>query len=265
MPFPHTPRESYDKNPIEEVICQVRFPAILEISARPPADFQNLVRQDYPMFEGGRPGTGIPGVPPEISKFMENLPGTNPPVPEYRFSTPGKDKTIAFSQEFLAFTSTTYDRWENFREGFRSAEATFKEIYGPAFYSRIGLRYQDVVDRGELGLETYPWGKLFNPEFAGFLGTDSIGEAVEETRTQVLLRVSEGAGLVRIQHGFAKSASDDHIVYSIDADFFTNDRTEIDHGGQRLDIFNRCAGYFFRWAISDTLRHALGPTDLVGG
>ena len=266
MSFPLTRRQSYSKNPIQEVICQVRFPTILEISAKPPADFQNLVRQNYPLFEERRPGLSgaTKGMPDEIAKLLESLPLTNPTVPEYKFSTADKDKTIAFSQDFLAFTSMTYDRWENFLAGFQYAEAAFKETYGPAFYSRVGLRYQDVVDRGELGLEACTWGQLFNPEFTGILGADSIGEAVEETRTEALIRLSGGSGVVRIQHGFAKRTSDDYIVYSIDADFFTSDRTEIDHVGQTLDIFNRCAGDFFRWAISDTLRDALGPTDLVG-
>ena len=264
MPFPHTPRQSYSKNPIREVICQVRFPTILEISVKPPATFQNLVRHNYPMFEDGRPDLdAIQGLPDEIAKLVEGLPPTKPTVPEYRFSTVDQDQAIAFSQDFLAFTSVTYDKWENFSAGFQYAEAAFKETYDPAFYSRVGLRYQDVVDRAELGLEEYTWGKLFNPEFAGFLGSDSIGEAVEETRTKVLIRLSGVPGVVRIQHGFAKRTSDDHTVYSIDADFFTTDRTEIDHVGQTLDIFNRCAGDFFRWAISDTLRDALGPTDLV--
>ena len=265
MPFPHTSRESYSKTPIQAVICQVRFPTILEISAKPPADFQNLVRQNYPLFEERRPGLSdaTKGVPDEIAKLLESLPITSPTVPEYRFSTADKDKTIAFSQDFLAFTSMTYDRWENFAAEFQYAEAAFKETYGPAFYSRVGLRYQDIVDRGLLGLEACTWGKLFNPEFTGFLGADSIGEAVEETRAQALIRLSRGSGFVRIQHGFAKRTSDNHIVYSIDADFFASDRTEIDHARQTLDIFNRCAGDFFRWAISDTLRDALGPSDLA--
>ena len=266
MPFPQTKRQAYKKNPIQEVICQVRFPTILDISANPPAGFQNLVRQNYPLFEQGRSGPmGIPkGVPEEISKLVESLTPTTLAAPEYRFSTADKDRTIAFSQDFLAFTSNKYDRWENFLAGFQFAEAAFKETYGPAFYSRVGLRYIDVVDRGELGLDAYNWGELFNPEFAGLLGANSIGEAVEEARAQVLLRLGEGSNLVRINHGFAKRASDGYIVYSIDADFFTSNRTEIDHVGETLNIFNRCAGHFFRWAISDKLRDALEPTDIVG-
>ena len=265
MPFPHKNRQSYRKNPIQQVICQVRFPTILEISAKPPATFQNLVRQNYPLFEEGRPNPmgAIKGVPDEIAKLLESFTPTNLAPPEYKFSTTDKDKTIVLNQDFLAFTSSKYDRWENFLAGFQVAEAVFKETYGPAFYSRVGLRYVDVVDRGELGLDACTWGKLFNPEFAGLLGTKSIGEAVEETRSQVLIRLGEGSGFVRIQHGFVQRASDGHIVYSIDADFYTSDRTEIDNVGHTLNIFNGCAGDFFRWAISDKLRDALGPTDLV--
>jgi len=268
MPFPQTPRQTYSKNPIQDVICQVRFPTILEISARPPADFQNLVRQDYPLFREGRPApSGImQGLPNEIAQLVEGLSARGAPtVPEYKFLTSDNDKSISFTQDFLAYTSETYDRWENFSAEFQYAEAAFKDTYGPAFYSRVGLRYRNVVDRGELGLEDYRWGDLFNPEFIGVLGAESLGETVEETRTQILLKLSGVSGVVRIQHGIVnKNEGGDQPVYSIDADFYSVDRTETDDVRQILDRFNRRAGDFFRWAISGTLRDALGPTDLEG-
>lgn len=268
MPFPHTPRETYSKNPIQDVICQVRFPTILEISARPPADFQNLIRKDYPLFQEGRPGPSgvMHGLPDEIAQLVEGLSAKSAPtVPEYKFLTSDNNKSITLTQDFLAYTIETYDRWENFSAGFQYAEAAFKETYGPAFYSRVGLRYRNIVDLDELGLEDYRWGDLFNPEFIGVLGAESLGEAVGESRTQILLKLSGVSGVVRIQHGIAnKSESDHHPAYLIDADFYSVDRTEIDDVRQILDRFNRRAGDFFRWAISGTLRDALGPTDLEG-
>lgn len=267
MPFPHSSRQSYSKNPIQEVICQIRYPTILDISTRPPADFQNLIRQQFPMFDEGQPAPSgfLEGIPPEIAKLVEGpLTRTALTVPLYKFSTSDHDKTITLTQDFLAFSSNTYDRWENFSAGFQYAEAAFKETYGPAFYSRVGLRYRDFVDRGELGLQEHRWSDLFNPEFIGVLGAGSTGEAVEESRSNALIRLSGLSGVARIQHGFAKRSTDDQIVYSIDADFYKTDKTEIDHVGESLDIFNRCAGDFFRWAISDTLRDALGPTDIEG-
>ena len=50
MAFPDAPRVIYGVNPLDEVVCQVRFPPILRIDAEPPAAFQELVRRDLPFY-----------------------------------------------------------------------------------------------------------------------------------------------------------------------------------------------------------------------
>ncbi len=50
MPFPEVQRVIYRKNPLEQVICQFRFPAILRIDTETPADFQERIRNDFPQF-----------------------------------------------------------------------------------------------------------------------------------------------------------------------------------------------------------------------
>ena len=44
-----------------------------------------------------------------------------------------------------------------------------KDIYEPAFYSRIGLRYVDSVDRAALGMQNTPWSELLNQVILGEL------------------------------------------------------------------------------------------------
>ena len=40
----------YEKNQLVEVICQLRFPTILSISAKEPVEFQEAIRADYPQY-----------------------------------------------------------------------------------------------------------------------------------------------------------------------------------------------------------------------
>ena len=44
-------RYLYRKRQLVEVICQLRFPTILSISAREPADFQEAIRRDFPQYK----------------------------------------------------------------------------------------------------------------------------------------------------------------------------------------------------------------------
>ena len=43
--FSNEPRVIYRRNQLGEVICQLRFPEILAIAAKPPVDFQE---SDFP-------------------------------------------------------------------------------------------------------------------------------------------------------------------------------------------------------------------------
>ena len=46
--FSTEPRHIYRRNQLTDVICQLRFPEILTISANAPADFQEAIRDEFP-------------------------------------------------------------------------------------------------------------------------------------------------------------------------------------------------------------------------
>ena len=48
MPFPDVERVIYNENPLDRVICQLRFAPILKIDTEIPAEFQERIRIDYP-------------------------------------------------------------------------------------------------------------------------------------------------------------------------------------------------------------------------
>ena len=65
-PFPDSERVICSDNPLEMVICQFRFAAILKITAEPPAEFLDGLRKDYPLFREIPPIYIAPGSPPEL-------------------------------------------------------------------------------------------------------------------------------------------------------------------------------------------------------
>ena len=44
-------RVIYKKNPLIEVILQIKFPTILSINSKEPAEFQEAIRQMYPIYQ----------------------------------------------------------------------------------------------------------------------------------------------------------------------------------------------------------------------
>jgi uncharacterized protein (TIGR04255 family) len=261
MPFPESKRVVFQQNPLVEVICQLRFPTILQIGSEEPAAFQNRVRADYPLYEkADRAGA----LPREISELLAQLPVPLPVQgPTHRFLTADSNRSIALGRDFLAVTEKNYKRWEGFREEVERAQRGVAEIYQPAFYSRIGLRYKDVIDRDKLGLADHQWDSLIKSFVIGVLGVAEVRDDVEGLVGQAQVRLDEvPGGFVRLRHGLIDVGPNGKKAYQIDVDCFTEERNESQDVFGVLDRFNRVAGNLFRWAITPQLHSALEPMDV---
>jgi uncharacterized protein (TIGR04255 family) len=253
MIFPASKRVIYDKNTLEEVICQVKFPAVLKISET-PVEFQERIRQDFPVLEQKPPMVFPADLLPDLARLLPNA-GT-----VYQFSSRDKIWSLSLYREFLALTCKQYRRWEDFRNLFEIAFNALNNIYSPAFFSRIGLRYRNVIDRSKLGLSGKSWSDLLAKEICGELAADGIADKIEEARREIVIGMG-GNQKVRIIHGlFGQSESDK--TYVIDADFFNESEVEVANVREQLNAFNRESGSLFRWAITETLHDAMRPNDV---
>jgi uncharacterized protein (TIGR04255 family) len=255
MPFPESPRVVYRQNTLEEVICQLRFPTILKIEADPTL-FQERVRADYPLYKEADVIAGPP-LPPEIRSLL--LRASMPTITRQFFSA-DEHCTLGLNREFLALSTTRYERWEMFQARLVDAVTALQELFAPAFYSRTGLRYRNVIKRSALNLEDRPWAELLAPHIAGELATNLVADVIDGAHNTVF-RLDENGGQVRLQRALQKSENGE-LVYVIDADFFTEARTETANALAILDHFNRQARRLFRWCITPFLHEQLGPDPI---
>src|ERR1035437_4003243 len=148
MIFPESERIVFGINPLVQVVCQLRFPSILEIPSREPVDFQNQIRDTYPLYEKEA------GLPEEVRARLSQLP-IQAVLPEgitHKFLTEDKSRQITLTRDFVAVTTTKYRNWPDFRSEVILAKTSFEKAYSPSFYSRVGLRYRDVIKRNDLKL-----------------------------------------------------------------------------------------------------------------
>ena len=266
MPFPQSDREIYNNNPLEQVICQLRFPTILSISSERPARFQEEIRHEYPWYaqQGQLDVPDLPveirgSLPPEIRDALPSFGLAQGPI-SYTFENEDRTRAIQLTQDSVAVSEGRYDQWDAFRAEIVRVESVLREIYAPAFYTRIGLRYRDVLDRRHYDLESVPWAELLNPDFLGALGSEEIAQDVVQSHTQVLLTIPDvEGGQVILQHGLAVREDDAPPAYVIDADFSTQNRCDHDAAFKAAGKFNRWAGHLFRWATTDYFRTAMAP------
>lgn len=260
MPFPESDRVIFEENPITEVICQLRFPTVLAIAAEAPAEFQDRLRDTYPIYVREDAASRFP---PEVAALVGGLAAGMPSQGvTHRFENEDATLQISLTSEFVAITSRIYVRWEHFRSEVERAKEALEAVYAPAFYTRIGLRYQDVIDRKHLKLEDQPWSELVKPELLGLLSAEqSVSDSVMTTRSDNLVKMAEvPEAAIKLTHGIVDSS--DGSAYGVDADLFLAQRI----GGEDvlgvLDTFHREAGNLFRWAITPRLHDALRPRPI---
>ncbi len=254
----------YERNPLGEVICQLRFPTILRIASEPPAAFQEQLRESYPIF---RQEQAAPVLPEEVSRMIGELPVQFGVETAYSFETEDSARAVSLTREFLAIVERRYERWERMRDEIVRVKDAFEAVYSPGSYTRVGLRYQDTIDRDGLDLGEEPWHQLLNPPLAGMLGADEeVRDEVTGATAAAEIRVPDvTGGSVRLQYGLAEQAGNGAQVFGIDADFYTRERSSHADVVQILNSFNHHAGNLFRWAISDRVRDALRPRPVEPG
>ena len=154
MQFPDSPRVLYNKNPLMGVTCQFNFSPILQIDTEIPAAFQERIRHQYPVLQETR---GVP-LPPELVSVVGAQVAFGNATYQFRDDTPERAVwTVSLTRYALSFSTSKYNQWEEFRERLTLPLQAFVELYSPKIFTRIGLRYQNVIRRSVLGVEHIPW------------------------------------------------------------------------------------------------------------
>ena len=258
-----TPAPHFERNQLAEVICQLRFPTILSIDAREPADFQEAIRAMFPRYAVRKEqlppklvGAGTPNAKLEPSA----------PINNYQFiSMDGKWK-LNLTKDFIALSTVAYPGWAEFTRHFDRPLAEFIRIYQPAFFERIGLRYLNTFSRTALGLEGTPWRDLFDTSYLGPLVHEDVPEqsfTKASTDTEATLgggcrvRIHSGTGMVK--RNIPNAPQDNKIKFILDLDLSMPGQTEPRLAAAGLETLHRHASSIFAGAITDTMREALRP------
>ena len=260
--FFETDRVIYAKPQLLEVICQLRFPTILSISAKEPAEFQELIRKDFPRYS-----RTMEKLPPKVLGQPGNMKlQEQPDVTNYQFLSADGRWKVNMTNNFIALATPAYTQWEHFAAKLDEVLAQFISVYHPAFFERIGLRYINAISRKALDLEDTPFSDLIEPGYLGLLGEDDVQEtSFIRTLQQVELRLSGGCQLkLSCGPGMVKrnNVEDKEIKFILDNDFFMAGKVELRESTAALNVVHTHADRVFRGAITSELHNAMEPRPL---
>lgn len=243
----HEPRCVYDTNPLAEVICQLRFPEILSIQANIPADFQEAIRQIFPKY----------------TVRKEQLPNQNPPTNNYQFATADGLWRVNLTSKFISLACCKYTCWEDFANMLDKPLAAFIQIYKPAYFERVGLRYVNFISRKLLNLESVPFKDLMESCYLGILAEEDVTE-IATARCSVDVETSlRGGCRVKIHAGPGKvnrgGKLDPEVKFIFDQDLYMSGNIPINVSAGALQTLHAQSYGIFRGAITDMLHNAMGP------
>jgi len=259
--FPDSPRVKYLHSPLVSVIIQVRFPPILRIEGEVPAAFQEAIRGVFPLYERNQSTGQFDQLPPEVAKMLGAAIPQQQPV--YAFKSEDESQVLSLSSDSMSLTSAKYTNWEEFLGLFTPAYQALVSLYKPAFLSRIGLRYQNVIVPEQVGIDLTNWSNVLSASLLGEMAPGAlVGGDIEEAGRQLRIIAPDRSSGVLLQHGIVREQNTGQLAYLLDTDSYTDQKTEVGNAFEKLGHFNRRAGRAFRWGISTKLHDALGPEPM---
>ena len=259
--FSNEPRVTYRKNQLGEIICQLRFPEILSIGAKPPVDFQEVIRADYPQYSSRMetPAPKLTGVPGNLT--LQNQPATV----NYQFVSADGIWRVNLTQKFISLACSRYTSWETFATMLDKPLAAFIQIYKPAYFERIGLRYVNFISRRALDLETVPYRELITEKYLGILGDEQVQEPGVGRSSVDAEFIIRGGCRVKLHAGPGQvhraGKTDGEVKFIFDQDLFMPGKVAPNLSAPALQTLHAQAWSIFRDAITDQLHDAMEPID----
>ena len=247
--FSSVPRCIYDNNQLGEVICQLRFPEILSIETELPAKFQDAIRDIFPRYAVRKEQTG-----------------PNSQTNNYQFATDDGLWRVNLTSKFISLSTNRYRRWEEFAAMLDKPLAAFIQLYKPACFDRVGLRYLNFFSRKKLDMEDTPFRELFEPAYLGLLAEEDVLEhatsrsgvdAEMAIRGNCRLKLHAGPGKVTIA-----GKADEEVKFILDLDLYMSARVPVNLSAGALQTLHSQAYGVFRGAITKKLHDAMEPEEV---
>ena len=147
MLFSDNARYSYAVSPLIEVICQLRFPTILSIGSTEPAQFQEMVRGEFPKYVARQEQQPLKITNPNSAQPQVER---QAPITNYNFISADGLWKINLTKDFIALSTLRYTSWEEFAAGY---------VIGRAMWSGSGMSLMGIISiaQGLLEDEESPW------------------------------------------------------------------------------------------------------------
>lgn len=230
---------TYERNFLRSVVCELRFPTLLELETQPPVAFQKALRTAYPLYEKAR-------------SMTFQAAGAIAQGVVYSLRSRNRRWVVSLRPSSLALTTEHYAGFDEFESRVNDVVKRTLKLLDTDFFTRVGLRYQNVLPTKQEEIEGW-----LNPVLAGPLTADVLGPVDmcwQDIRGMTDLGDLPGRYLLR--HGVRADLGD--LQYVLDMDFFAENVEAKGLLPILRQMREQCFS-LFSWALGPKAREYLGP------
>ncbi len=226
----------YERNFIDTVVCELKFPIILDWENKHPASIQKELRRDYPFHKK--------------IYLIDALNKQEEPEKSVSLNLQSKNKkwTVAIRADSIILETTAYLNFEDFSDKLDKILSVVKDKIDSDFFTRVGLRYINTISFSPDELEELINQDLIAPIIKNIYGT------VKECYQRV--NGFTEFGLFNFRHGI-KPNDTPNQDYLLDFDYF-KEGVEISDSLELVKKFHEYNFKFFHWALGKTALKKLG-------
>ena len=208
--LPTHPVKPFTRNPLAAVIVQLRFHPILKIEDRVP-DFQERVRARFPAYETAETQvveTGPSGIQ------VRNERG-------HVFRAPTEPIVVSLGSSAVSLQYAEHKDRTILLEDVATVMGALNATYSPISPIRLGLRYVNVVDRGQVSAalnRSLAWEDLISSSFASVPA--ALTDLDEKTAFAAEVSSPCSRGIMTVRYGLLRDVATQAQQFRLDTDRF---------------------------------------------
>lgn len=216
----------FPKNFLRTVVCELRFPTLLEFEPKAPRELQRATRKQFPVYDK--------------QQNVSLSPGALEAADVHLFRSKSGIESVALRPSAVALETSRYSTFGPFLEMIRLVHGASLSFIDSDFFTRVGLRYINVLPAPADHLEGWLNEDLVKPLIEGVFGDVMI------YRQEI--RGTSQAGRYSFRHAIHDEEKSLTRSYVLDFDFYA-ETVEADEVIALLESLHEECYSFFRWAI----------------
>lgn len=219
-------------NLLLQAVCELRFPTLYDLRQDvPPIQLAKVLRKEYPIHETSNDlNVGAGGIAHAFAHVFR-----------------GKRWSVTLRANSITIETNKYTSYADFRERILQILAIAPETIDADFFTRVGLRYINVVPYAQA--EVAKW---VNPSLVESLATGVYGDPAEHWNK---IAGTTDIGTYTFQHGISNGPPSQRR-YVLDLDFSAED-VKTEDCIITIDKLHEMEFSMFIWALGDSAKALL--------